>query len=98
MNKQSIAILIVLFTILLVVVFAIVYHAGLPDYSMYSIGDGAAKQKLSLGEGFYMSVGTQSLLGLGDYSPVTRQARAAVAIQSGFTLAWFVAIGILSIP
>lgn len=97
MNLSSISVLIILFAVLLVVVFAIVYHAGVPDYSFYSVGDGATKQKLSLGEGFYMSVGTQSLLGLGDYAPVTRQGRAAVAIQSAFTLGWFVALGILSI-
>lgn len=83
--------------IMLVLFFALMYRYALPAHSLYSTVDGAAIENPTFGQAAYMSVGTQSLLGLGDYVPANGHARALVAVQSAITLGWFIMLGAISI-
>lgn len=83
--------------LLLVLFFALMYQHALPAHSLHSLVDGAAIEKPTFGQAAYMSVGTQSLLGLGDYVPANGHARALVAVQSAITLGWFILLGAISI-
>jgi hypothetical protein len=81
----------------LVLFFALMYQHALPAHSLHSMVDGAAIEKPNFSQAAYMSVGTQSLLGLGDYVPANGSARALVATQSAITLGWFILQGVLII-
>lgn len=74
----------------MIVLFSVIYYV-LPDNSYYVLKDGK-ERNLSYGESLMYSVGTQTLLGLGDISPTKNAAMTFTSIQSFSTLVILVLI------